>query len=53
MSKVKTLYHSDDELVDMIRETLECETFDRGVLILILEILTEQMMEDGLAEGDE
>lgn len=53
MSRIKTLYHSDDELVDMIREALECETYDRGVLILILEILTEQMMEDGLAEGEE
>lgn len=53
MSKIKTLYHSDDELVDMIRELLETETFDRGVLILILEILAEQMMEDGLAEEDE
>ena len=51
--KVKTLYHSDDELVDMIRELLETETFDRGVLILILEILMEQQMDDGLATDEE
>lgn len=51
--KVKTLYHSDDELVDMIRETLESETFDRHVLILILEILMEELMDDGLAADEE
>ena len=51
--KVKTLYHSDDELVDMIRELLETETFDRHVLILILEILMEQQMDDGLATDEE
>ena len=50
---IKTLYHSDDELVDMIRELLETETFDRGVLILILEILMEQQMDDGLAMDEE
>lgn len=50
---IKTLYHSDDELVDMIRELLETETFDRGVLILILEILMEQQMDDGLATDEE
>lgn len=50
---IKTLYHSDDELVDMIRELLETETFDRGVLILILEILMEQQMDDGLCADDD
>lgn len=52
MEKIKTLYHSDDELVDMIRETLESGAVSRGALIMVLEILTDELMEDGLTEEE-